>query len=72
MEKKLRLKSACESPGHSARSCSDARDMRWGGRQSADVMRVGTALEAADASDRHAARGGKMVGAGLPGEAEAH
>ena len=30
-------------------------------------MRVGTALEAADASDRHAARGGKMVGAGLPG-----
>ena len=35
-------------------------------------MRVGTALEAADASDRHAARGGKMVSAGLPGEAEAH
>ena len=70
MEKKLRLKLACESPGHSARS--DAPDMRWGGRQSADVMRVGTALEAADASDRHAARGGKMVGAGLPGEAEAH
>lgn len=40
--------------------------------QSAHAMRVGTALEAADASDRHAARGGKMVSAGLPGEAEAH